>query len=147
MSDSRELIKVFIELPDDEAVSTESFWAEQVGAELFELRNTPFRAYDLNFLDVVRAVPEASDQMPKILSVVTPSGHKTLRVFFSETITEAHQLELLEQLSGFHANYERANNRLIAIDVLPDGDYQAVCDQLWAWEQEGILQYETGMTV
>ena len=33
--------------------------------------------------------------------------------------------------------------RLYAIDVEPDGNYQAVCDQLQAWQQAERLVYET----
>lgn len=32
----------------------------------------------------------------------------------------------------------------MAIDVHPEAEYQAICDQLWQWEQEGLLEYETG---
>jgi hypothetical protein len=142
-----ELTKIFIDLPpEDGGFGGESFWAKARGNNLYELRNSPWYAYDLNFLDVVRAIPDASDEKPRIIEVVRRGGHKTLRVFFAENIPVSEQEEYLKQLNQLRAFYEGANERFYAIDVEPDGDYQAVCNQLWAWEQQGILEYETGMT-
>jgi len=52
-------------------------------------------------------------------------------------------LRSLHRWRGFH---EHCRGGLYAVDVEPDGDYGAVCDQLWAWEQAGRLLYETGTT-
>ena len=41
-------------------------------------------------------------------------------------------------------SWERADEFYVAIDVHPEAEYQAICDQLWQWEQEGLLEYETG---
>jgi hypothetical protein len=146
VTDETRLVKVWVEISDeDEVVSGESLWANPVGPERYEIRNVPFRAYDLHFNDVVHARAEAPDQKPRVLKVVSRSGHKTLRVIFSEATSEPEQVELLDQLRDLGATYERANTRLVAIDVEPAGDYQAVCDKLWAWEQAGKLDYETGV--
>jgi hypothetical protein len=138
------LVKVVVEIPDDASVAAESMWAKPVGPELYELRNSPWHAYDLHFGDVVRAVAESPDEKPRVLKVVRPSGHKTLRVQFGPTLSELRQVELLAQIAPFGASYERASPGLIAIDVLPEGDYQRVCAMLWSWEQQGMLEYETG---
>jgi hypothetical protein len=139
------LVKLFLDLPDNEVCGGESLWAKPVGPDLYEIRNVPFYAYHLHFNDVVRAGIGAPDEKPKIQGVVKRSGHKTLRVIFPDTTPEDRQAELLGQLRPFGATYERATNRYIAIDVEPSGNYQAVCDQLWAWEQDGVLEYETGV--
>ena len=39
--------------------------------------------------------------------------------------------------------WEGSDHRLFALDIPPTGNYQAVCDQLWQWEQERLLEYET----
>jgi hypothetical protein len=39
--------------------------------------------------------------------------------------------------------FERANVQLVAINVVPDGDYLAVFDQLEAWAESGYLDFET----
>jgi len=117
---------------------------EALGDDLFEVRNSPWYAYDIHFGDVVRAIPPNADQKPTFREVVKPSGHKTLRVLFPKETSEAEQAALLDRLSSDGASYERANSRLVAIDVRPAGNYQRVCDRLWEWEQEGVLDYETG---
>lgn len=138
------LVKVWVELPDDEVVGGESLWANAVGPERYEIRNVPFHAYDLHFNDVVHARADKPDEKPRVLKVVSRSGHKTLRVIFPDAVSEPEQVELLGQLRDLGATYERANARLVAIDVEPTGDYQAVCEKLWALEQAGKLDYETG---
>jgi hypothetical protein len=145
MSPGEELVKIRIELPDDEKYGGESFWAKPLGNDLYELRNTPFLAFDLHFRDIVRAVTETPDQLPLIREVVERSGHKTLRIIFQKATSDEKQ-QILSRLNAMHAFYEKANNRLYAIDVEPQGDYQAVCDYLWSLEQQGVLAYETGTT-
>ena len=144
--DKEGLVKIYLDLPDNEVVGGESFWAKPVGPDLYEIRNVPFYAYDLHFNDVVRASSDGPDLKPRVRTVVKRSGHKTLRVMFPESTADAAQGELLSQLGRFGATYERAGPRLVAIDVDPTGNYQAVCDQLWSWEQAGSLHYETGTT-
>ena len=51
---------------------------------------------------------------------------------------------LITRLDGDRKAYhENANGTLFAIDVEPEGDYGAVCDILYKWENESILAYET----
>jgi hypothetical protein len=139
------LVKVFVEL-HDAPFGTESFWARPLGGDLYELRNSPWFAFDLHFSDVVRAIPDKPGEKPRIVEVVRRSGHKTLRVIFPPTVSEAERLEMLRSLHPLRAFHENCNGALYAVDVEPEGDYGAVCDQLWAWEQAGRLVYETGTT-
>jgi hypothetical protein len=140
------LVKIYIELPQSSEFGSESFWAKPLGDDLYKIRNSPWYAYDLHFYDVVRAIPDEPDGKPKILEVVRRGGHKTLRVFFDQSLTQAQQLRLLKKLQVWKAFHEHAGGHFWAVDVEPDGHYQAVCDKLWEWEQAGKLQYETGVT-
>jgi hypothetical protein len=142
----QQLVKIKVDLPHRKKTTAESFWAKPLGGDLYELRNSPWYAFDLHFYDLVRAVPTQPGELPTIVEVVQRSGHKTLRVFFTEAVSESDRRTMLAELHQWKAFHENANGRLYAVDVEPDGDYQAVCDQLWAWQQEGRLFYETGMT-
>jgi hypothetical protein len=113
---------------------------------LYELRNSPWYAFDLHFYDVVRALPDQPDDKPRVIEVVRRSGHKTLRVLFPSELGEHERLDMLQSLHQWRGFHENCNDSLYAIDVEPDGDYQAVCNQLWEWEQAGRLYYETGTT-
>jgi hypothetical protein len=141
----KDLVKVFVDL-DDPQFETESFWAKPLGGDLYELRNSPWYAFDLHFRDVVRAIPDQPGEKPRILEVVRRGGHKTLRVFFAPEVVEPDRLAMLESLNRWRGFYENGDGRMYAVDVEPDGDYAAVCDQLWEWEQAGRLVYETGAT-
>jgi hypothetical protein len=50
---------------------------------------------------------------------------------------------MLAQLNSLGATYEGHEYRFFSLDVPPSADYQAVCDQLSAWEAGGDLEYET----
>ena len=118
-------------------------WALAVGEDLYEIRNSPFYAYGINFGDIVRAHSDDQGLKPEVREVVRPSGNRTLRVFFNETIDEHEQRTLLSSLKSLNVSWERATKRLVAIDVHPEADYQTVCDKLWSLEQQEILAYET----
>jgi hypothetical protein len=140
------LVKVSVDLHDDDGPATESFWAEPLGGDLYRLRNTPFYAFDLNFLDVVRAVSQEPDAVPTVVSVQRRSGHKTLRVLFAETTSESNVNAALGRLNDAAVNHERAWGRFYALDVRPEADYPAICTWLWELEEAGRLHYEKGAT-
>lgn len=144
MSDSAEnLTKVHIDLPHHWGTGGESLWVRPLGRDLYELRNVPFYAYDLNYLDVVHATEDAPDLKPSVRRVVRRSGHRTLRVFADETISPEHAVELLSTLQKSGASFERATARYFALDIEPNGDYDAITAQLEKWENDGLLAYET----
>ncbi|WP_309400036.1 DUF4265 domain-containing protein [Cerasicoccus maritimus] len=132
------LEKILVYLPNSYPIASESFWAAALGNELYRLENVPFFAYGLNFKDVVLATPNRGDPRPEIRKVVTPSGHKTCRVLFSDATSRSKQSELLDQLAPWGGLFERANDSYVAIDIQPDGDYAAIYSQL---ERYAVQQY------
>jgi hypothetical protein len=137
------LTKIHIGLPFHWGTGGESFWAEDLGDDLFRVRNVPFYAYGLNFFDVVRATADQPNLKPEIREVVEPGGHRTLRVSFAKSYPEDRRVELLKQLNEHQAYFEGATSSYFAIDVEPQGSYEKVCDQLTAWEDSGFLSFET----
>jgi hypothetical protein len=135
MTDSEGLTKIYVDLPNHWATSGESMRALAVGENLYELHNVPFYAYDLNFLDIVEAVSDREDLKPELRRVVRRSGHRTLRVFLSRTVTSSEGVALLKTLDELGATFERATKRLFAIDVDVKGNYDAVCARLDEWEK------------
>ncbi len=118
-------------------------WAEELGNDLYRIRNIPLHAYGLNFYDVVFAKANSPDLKPSIVRVHETSGHKTLRVIFINDSDLEQRIELLTILNKYHAYHENADGSLFAIDVEPEGNYGKVCDILYEWEQKEILSYET----
>lgn len=137
------LVKIRVDLPNHWATGGESIWALPLGDDQFEIRNTPFHAYGLNFLDVVLATSDAADRKPEVRSIVRRSGHRTLRVFFAKETSLHERAGWLARLSPLGVTYEGMNERFFALDVPPHGDYAAVRSSLDEWEKNGILCYET----
>jgi hypothetical protein len=143
MKAARELTKVQVDLTNHSHVVSESMWALPIGLNLYELRNSPFYAYDLNFGDIVEAVPSSNVIKPTVTRVVRRSGHRTLRVFFSESVPPEARLPLLETLNDLGVAIEGATDSFFAIDVGPNGDYVEVCRELAYWTTNRLLEYET----
>ena len=139
-------VKIRTDVDNLEGVTSESFWAEPLGDDLYRLDNIPFYAYDLHYQDVVRAISRSSGQIPTIAEVVQPSGHKTLRVVFDEDLQEEDVQRLLDGLTARNVGYECSHGHFYTLNVPPDADYKAVCDLLWRQESAGWLTYETGST-
>lgn len=142
-SSKKALTKVLVQLPNHWATSGESMWARALGNDLYELENSPFHAYDLNYRDVVYAVADDPRHKPIVRRVERRSGRRTLRVVFLEHVSEPQRTLLLKGLDRFGVTWEGADARLFSLDIPGESQYQPVCDQLWAWEQEGLLEYET----
>ena len=140
------LVKVRVALDGNGPHLFESFWAESLGDDLYRLDNFPFYAFDLHYRDVVQAITPDTSAFLTIVSVVQPSGHRTLRIFPDEQLDEAGRQHILETLTTAGAEYEGAYGRLYSINVPPEADYPAICDYLWRLEQAGHLVCETGTT-
>lgn len=137
------LVKIHIDLPHHWAIGGEAFWATPLGNDLYRIENVPFYAYGLNFHDIVKATPESNETIPEIRELIEASGHRTFRVFFEKEVDQEQQIELLNSLRELNISYERANAIYFSLDMAPEGNYQAVFDQLDAWEQRGLLGFET----
>ena len=136
-------VKLHVDLPNHAAIGGETFWADHVGDSLYRLANVPFWAYGLNYRDIVRAIPD-SDGILTIHEVTQPSGHRTLRVMFADTVDTQKQSDLLGEIHQPNTvTFERADDHLIAINIAPDADYLAVFDQLEAWGELDLLDFET----
>jgi hypothetical protein len=124
-------------------VPVEVMWAVPRGGDRYELRNVPFYAYGLNWGDVVQASQRADDEHPVVEAVVTAGGHRTIRFDMDEATAEERSVAMLEALEQLGAGCERHSGGFVAIDVPPDVDYDAVFDQLEAWADEELLDFET----
>jgi hypothetical protein len=99
-----EFAKVHVDLPNNPDTGGEAMWATPLGNDLYELRNSPFFAYGLNYGDVVRAVPRAPDQKPSVLEVVRRSGHRTAWVTFIDEASAQARSQRLAELHRWQAS-------------------------------------------
>jgi hypothetical protein len=139
MGDAKEtLTKVHVSFG---ARGGESMWAKPIEGDLYAIRNLPFFAFGLNFGDIVLAPDMAG--IREVQTVVRPSGHRTLRLVFGEHVTQPEQRLYLDALQKLGGTYERGTKRLVAIDVPPGADFDAMLVTLDRCEAAGELSYET----
>jgi hypothetical protein len=137
------LVKIVFNLPDRCApLTTESLWAEPLGANLYRLRNVPFYFYGVSEQDVVKA-EEANGQL-LVSATVDRGGHSTYRIILSEQTSEEQFSQDWVPLHELGCIYERATRRLIAIDVPPHVDVYAVYEALELGEKYRRWEFEEG---
>jgi len=145
MADQESLVKVHIDLAGHPETGGEAVWAESLGGDLYELRSTPFYAYSLNFLDVVRAIPERPDLKPSVLGIERRSGHRTMWLTFADEVPVEECVALATSLNKWNAYFEQAQGHYFAIDIEPRGDYASVLHQIEEWRVAGVVcRYRTG---
>jgi hypothetical protein len=119
----------------------ESMWAREIEGDLFAIKNLPFFAFGLNFDDVVRAPKDG--EIREVRAVIRPSGHRTLRVVFHAHLTVDEQVVHLDALKDLGGSFERATDRMVAIDVPPGAAYDAMVALLTKLETDDDLVFET----
>jgi hypothetical protein len=120
------MVKVKLETPDGDV---ETLWATPAGPDLYRLENSPFFAYDVSWLDVVRAVPDSVGQL-SFVGVVEKSGHRTIRVILEHPVTDSDPPPIVSELTQLGCTYEGVNPRYLSIDVPPGIGLEAVTDLL-----------------
>jgi len=142
MSDQEKLVKIHVDLPHHWGTNRETFWAHQKGEDLYQIRNVPFFAYGLNFLDIVRTFPAATAGELFISSLDRPSGHQTLRVIFSPETPPAAREPILRRLEQMGVATERYNESAYSVDIPVQLNFDAVFDFLEDFEEKEILSFE-----
>lgn len=142
-SGSTEMVKVSVDIPNHWAAGSESLWALPLGDNRYQLENVPFYAYDLNFGDIVEAVPASPADQPRVLRVIERGGHQTIRVIFDTDVLAETCVEYVQSLASLDVTYERAGTHYFALDLEPHTAIDAVIEHLESWAVEGVAEYET----
>jgi hypothetical protein len=143
-SETDGLVKVHMRVNDDDfKIFGESVWAKPLGHDLYEIRNTPWHTCDVNWGDIVRAVPENENQKPEFREVVRRGGHRTLHILFFKELGEQDRTRVLARLKDWKASYENRDGSLYAVDVEPDGDFDGLCAYLDGLGEEAGIDYRT----
>jgi hypothetical protein len=120
--------------------STETMWAENLGNGRYRLRNIPFYARGVSLDDIV-CVDDEVDL--SFLKVAQPGGHSTYRVFLSKGMT----MELSKswrELEWIGCAYERATERLVALDIAPSVNIYTAYASLEKGSAMGEWDFEEG---
>lgn len=103
-------------------------WARPLGSMLYVLENIPFYAYELSCGDTV--VGEPTEEGIVVRGLERRGGHSTYRLFLTEGVTIETFLERWATLQQMGCVFERATDRLFAIDVSARVDIYRVYDLL-----------------
>lgn len=116
----------------------ESMWAKPIEGQLFEVDNIPFYASGIALYDKVSV--RNVDGLLYIDSLVHPSGHSTIQLWFADENAVAHTRRELKALG---CNSEISDQpRLIAFDVPPTVDYSRIKTLLEAGAEAGKWDYQ-----
>jgi hypothetical protein len=118
------MVKVL--LPDEHGELFESLWATDLGGDRYRLENVPYGSIGLHNLDVVRAVRRKAFEVPRFAELVTPSGHRTMKLAFRHEGDRAAREGVLRRIVDLGCTFERATESLYAIDVPPEVDRRAL---------------------
>ncbi|HLW97498.1 MAG TPA: DUF4265 domain-containing protein [Candidatus Acidoferrales bacterium] len=141
MEKEDKFVRVIVDLPEpDMGVSGERLWAVPVGNDIFEIRNSPWHARNINWGDWVKAVAESEDKWPMFVSVVKRSGHRTMHVFIHESGSEKRE-EILKKINELGASYENADGKMYAIDCAPEVDVLRIIRYLDEMKKDGVLDF------
>ena len=141
MDDESELVKVHFDLPEpDMGISGESLWAAPVGANLCELRNSPWHARNVNWLDVVEAVPRNEDEWPEFVKVHKRSGHRTIHIVVRDAGMSRKQ-EILDNCTRLGSTYENMDDVVYALDFAPGIDTDPTIEYLEDLKIQGVADW------
>ncbi|HVG61604.1 MAG TPA: DUF4265 domain-containing protein [Hyalangium sp.] len=135
-------VKIMFSLEQDEdgypPATTESLWAIDVGAGLYQIDNIPFFATDIALNDIVSAKLEHGALQYE--EVVRPSGHSTLRVIVYDASEMPTVRAFFEQM-GCSTELSHLP-RLVAIAVPPSVALEPLRQVLAVGREQDRWDYE-----
>jgi hypothetical protein len=140
-----DLVKVAIDLGEGQwhGHVAETMWAAPVADHRYRLDNVPFYALGLSYGDVVVAAPDDDGQL-RVRGVLERGGHSTYRVFVTKTVDDPGFSRFWSRLEKLGCSYERATERLLAIDVPRETDIYRTYAVLEEGKKKGVWDFEEG---
>jgi len=121
----------------------ERVWAKPLGERRYEIRNTPWYAYDVNWGDVVRCEGMSPANLPIVAEVLRSGGHRTLRVFYLGDDNDEREA-ILAEINRAGAQYENADGMTYALDIAPNANLGELLRYLSEKEAADVLAWESG---
>jgi hypothetical protein len=137
-----ELVKIVVDFSEpDSDVGSEGLWALPLGNDLYEIRNSPWHARNLNWGDWVRAIAPDETKKPVFVSVVKRSGHRTIHLFFKTRLEQ--KSDILAEVERLGASYENYDDKVYGADCPPEMDLVPLVMYLEKLENEKVLEFRT----
>jgi Domain of unknown function (DUF4265) len=142
-------VRFYLDPTDWHGAASERLWATPVdgaNATTYELRNTPFYAKGISFLDWVDVTYDEESGNLDFRSVVRRSGHSTYRIIVSDEAAEAFD-QRWTRLANLGCTFESGSRQgftLYAIDLPETSDIRQVFECLRGGEEAGAWIFEEG---
>lgn len=124
-----------------DAETIETVWASRLDDDCYRLESLLFFVYGYALGDIV-SVTETEEQSPVVRGVVRRSGHSCYRVFLSGNLSSVEQTNTWPALTRLGCTYERATERLFAIDVPAETNIHSAYQLLNTGEKQGEWSFE-----
>jgi hypothetical protein len=135
------LVKVVFDVKESEmGISGESLWAAPLEENLYELRNSPWHARNVNWLDIVEATPENDDEWPKFVRVHKRSGHRTIHIYIF-AVAKNRSEEILKQCNELGSTYEGMDDHFFALDFPPGVSIEPAIGYFQSEQDAGFLAW------
>ena len=133
---NKKLTLTYYDLEDN--IAEETVWIKSLNDKEYQIKNIPFYAPNIAYNDIVKV--EDDEGVLYFDEVIKASEHSTIQiVFFKEGFSEiiTKDIELLGcSWEGMH------NQKIIAIDVPPDINYNKIKEYLNVQFSRSILDYK-----
>jgi len=116
-------------------------WAVEVRLGRYQLRNSPFYAYEVSLEDIVEA-ERGEDGQLVFKRVTIRGGHSTYRLVLEREISSSDFQRHWEPLERLGCSYEGKDSRLLSVDVPARADVAAVFRLLEQGERDGTWDFE-----
>lgn len=141
MENENDLVKVHFDLAEpDMGIGGESLWAAPLGMNLYELRNSPWHVRNVNWMDVVEAIPRNENEWPEFVRVHKRSGHRTIHVYILDAGKDRTK-EILDNCNRLGSTYEGMDDRMYALDFKPGIDVTPTIEYLESLKAKDVADW------
>jgi len=141
VEDENEFVKVHFELAKpDRGISGESLWAAPLGENLYELQNSPWHVRNVNWLDVVEAIPRNANEWPEFVRVHKRGGHRTIHLYILKA-GKLRRQEILDECNRLGSTYEQRDDSVYALDFPPRSDVAPAIEYLESLKAREIADW------
>jgi hypothetical protein len=136
---NKQPVQIWIDLPG--RGYQETLQATRLSNSLFQIREIPFVADQINYMDIVRC--EEGDGRPRqVVEVIKPSGYSTIHLMFAEHTPKEQIGQCIRTLLQKGATYRRSGLRAFSINLPPKVDRSSITGYLERLKQTGMVSNE-----
>ena len=109
----------------------ETFWAFDLGNNVYKLASSPFFAYGVSYQDEVIATAKNKGDIPEFIRIYRKSGNRTIRITGYKEIEKGRINEqVIKDIKEFGCSVEGSSRKYKSVNIPSDVDIQTVVNYL-----------------